>query len=143
MAIRSKYLEELFIQCQLPFFPFPLLMMLCLVNFLFPQVEGIKWTCRGSLHKINPRYFGLGKIFLLSISRTIQKLTFHTSVFCLLRQFLLRRHRTNQSTMVLCQDCFCFIYFLSPASNAFYFYYSLFYHLFLKFSIDSCIFRVQ
>ena len=53
MAIRSKYLKELFIQCQLPFFPFPLLMMLCLVNFLFPQVEGIKWTCRGSLHKIN------------------------------------------------------------------------------------------
>ena len=53
MVIRSKYLKELFIQCQLPFFPFPLLMMLCLVNFLFPQVEGIKWTCRGSLHKIN------------------------------------------------------------------------------------------
>ena len=55
MVIRSKYLKELFIQCQLPFFPFPLLMMLCLVNFLFPQVEGIKWTCRGSLHKINSK----------------------------------------------------------------------------------------
>ena len=54
MAIRSKYLKELFTHRRLPFFPFPLLMMLCLVNFLFPQVEGIKWTCRGSLHKIYP-----------------------------------------------------------------------------------------
>ena len=54
MAIQSKYLKELFTHHRLPFFPFPLLMMLCLVNFLFPQVEGIKWTCRGSLHKIYP-----------------------------------------------------------------------------------------
>ena len=54
MAIRSKYLKELFTHRRLPFFPFPLLMMLCLVNFLFPQVEGIKWTCRGSLHTIYP-----------------------------------------------------------------------------------------
>ena len=54
VAIRSKYLKELFTHRRLPFFPFPLLMMLCLVNFLFPQVEGIKWNCRGSLHKIYP-----------------------------------------------------------------------------------------
>ena len=44
VAIRSKYPKELFTHRRLPFFPFPLLMMLCLVNFLFPQVEGIKWT---------------------------------------------------------------------------------------------------
>ena len=59
MIIRSKYLKELFIQCQLPFFPFPLLMMLCLVNFLFPQVEGIKWTCRGSCTKLIPKNVGM------------------------------------------------------------------------------------
>ena len=43
MATRLKYLKELFIQRRLLFFPFPfpLLSMVCLINFLFPQLEGI------------------------------------------------------------------------------------------------------
>ena len=48
MAIRLKYLKELFTQRRLLFSPFPLLLMVCLINFLFPQLEGIKWTSRGS-----------------------------------------------------------------------------------------------
>ena len=41
MATRLKYLKELFIQRRLLFFPFPLISMVCLINFLFPQLEGI------------------------------------------------------------------------------------------------------
>ena len=42
MANWSKYPKELFIQRRLLFSPFPLLLMVCLVNFLFLQVKGIK-----------------------------------------------------------------------------------------------------
>ena len=41
MATRLKYLKELFIQRRLLFFPFPLLTMVYLINFLFLQLEGI------------------------------------------------------------------------------------------------------
>ena len=54
MANWSKYPKELFIQRRLLFSAFPLLLMVCLVNFLFLQVKGIKWISRFLQQKINP-----------------------------------------------------------------------------------------
>ena len=45
-ASMAKYIKGLFIQRQLIFSPFPLLLMVCFVNCLFPQVEGMKWNSR-------------------------------------------------------------------------------------------------
>ena len=56
----SKYPKELFIQRRLLFSPFPLLLMVCLVNFLFLQVKGVKWISRGFFsRKLIPENVGV------------------------------------------------------------------------------------
>ena len=61
MANWSKYPKELFIQRRLLFSAFPLLLMVCLVNFLFLQVlKGIKWISRGFFsRKLIPEKVGV------------------------------------------------------------------------------------
>ena len=48
------------------------------------------------------------------------------------RQFLLRRHRTNQSTIVLCQDCFALSIFFPPLQMHFIFIIRCFTTFFFK-----------